>query len=96
MAVNKIISIYAAVLIFHLTALIVIWIYAPMLLFRIKIMLKPIIDRNSIRIHISKEEIPAIIRFSHVSQHSSGRVRVKPPQILNEEACPIMFANISR
>ncbi len=55
MAVNKIISIYAAVLIFHLTALIVIWVYAPMLLFRIKIMLKPIIDRNSIQF-ISKKK----------------------------------------
>ena len=58
--------------------IIVIWVYAPMLLFRIKIMLKPIID--GIRYNFQRRNSSDHSDF--LSQpHSSGRVRKATPNL---------------
>ena len=67
-----------------------------MLFLHCEVTLKTIINRNSVRIHISEEKVPPVKRFAHIRQCTACQIRIKPADSAYKKLCPIMFAYVVR
>ena len=86
-AIHQVISVNSAIVIFNLTALIIIRIQSPLLFLHCEVTLKTIINRNSVRIHISEEKVPPVKRFAHICQCTACQIRIKPADSAYKKLC---------